>query len=249
MRNHQWLAACQVTPESFAPVLPRLDPCMTPLVTLCQGQVAEPHAHTSGGGLLSNLARHNGASMAYRFGPSRLPWHAFMGGDAWDAAPGRSAGRSPVQRHVGQGDGGLGCAPAGVAKAGHEAVGVATQGCGRLGPGDHGPVAMYLGYVSSKGHTLVAQRLFLPKEWTKAKARLDKAGVPTAYRAYRTRHQLALEMLAKKGAGLPHGWMSGDAEMGRPYWFRRRLATLGERYWLAVPSHTAMRDLETAPPE
>jgi SRSO17 transposase len=108
---------------------------------------------------------------------------------------------------------------------------------------------MYLGYVSRKGHTLVDQRLFLPKAWTKDKARLDKAGVPKAYRAYRTRHQLALEMLAKNGAGLPHGWISGDDEMGRPYWFRRRLATLGERYVLAVPSNTAMRDLETEPPE
>ena len=41
--------------------------------------------------------------------------------------------------------------------------------------------------------------LFLPKEWTKDKARLDKAGVPNASRAYRTRHQLALELLAKNG--------------------------------------------------
>ena len=121
--------------------------------------------------------------------------------------------------------------------------------CGRLGKVDNCQVAMYLGYVSRKGHTLVDQRLFLPKEWTKDKARLDKAGVPKAYRAYRTRHQLALELLAKNGAGLPHGWISGDDEMGRPYWFRRRLATLGERYLLAVPSNTAMRDLETEPPE
>jgi hypothetical protein len=42
---------------------------------------------------------------------------------------------------------------------------------------------MYLGYVSSKGHTLVDQRLLLPKEWTKDPARLDKAGVPKASRA------------------------------------------------------------------
>jgi hypothetical protein len=43
--------------------------------------------------------------------------------------------------------------------------------------------------------------------------------------------------------------MAGDDEMGRPYWFRRRLAALGERYLLAVPSNTALRDLETEPPE
>ena len=37
--------------------------------------------------------------------------------------------------------------------------------------------------------------------------------------------------------------------MGRPAWFRRRLASLGERSLLAVPSNTPIRDLETPPPE
>jgi len=55
-------------------------------------------------------------------------------------------------------------------------------------------------------------------------------------------------MLEKNGPVLPHAWIAGDDEMGRPYWFRRRLAGLGERYLLAVPSNTLMRDLETAPP-
>jgi SRSO17 transposase len=98
------------------------------------------------------------------------------------------------------------------------------------------------------GHTLVDTRLYLPKEWTKAKARLDKAGVPKASRAYRTRHQLALEMLEKTGAALPHRWIAGDDEMGRPYWFRRRLAALGEQDLLAVPSNTSMRDMEVELP-
>jgi SRSO17 transposase len=94
----------------------------------------------------------------------------------------------------------------------------------------------------------VDTRLYLPKAWTKDKARLDKAGVPPGYRRYRARHQLALEMLAKNGAGLPHSWIAGDDEMGRPSWFRRRLTTLGERYMLAVPSNTTIRDLEVEPP-
>src|SRR5262249_18740330 len=106
----------------------------------------------------------------------------------------------------------------------------------------------YLGYVSRQGHTLVDTRLYLPKEWTKDKARLDKAGVPKASRAYRTRHQLALERLEHNGAALPQRWIAGDDEMGRPYGFRRRLETLGEQYLLAVPSHTTIRDLDTAPP-
>ena len=56
-------------------------------------------------------------------------------------------------------------------------------------------------------------------------------------------------MLATHGAALPHRWIAGDDEMGRPSWFRRRLASLGERYLLAVPSNTTIRDLETPPPE
>ena len=115
------------------------------------------------------------------------------------------------------------------------------------GQGRQRQVAVYLGYVSGAGHTLVDMRLYLPKEWTTDKARLDKAGVPHAHRGYRSRHQLALDMLQTRGTQLPHGWIAGDDEMGRPYWFRRRLDRLGERYMLAVPGNTLIRDLETAP--
>jgi hypothetical protein len=55
-------------------------------------------------------------------------------------------------------------------------------------------------------------------------------------------------MLQASGTQLPHGWIAGDDEMGRPYWFRRRLAGLGERSMLAVPGKTLIRDLETALP-
>jgi hypothetical protein len=56
-------------------------------------------------------------------------------------------------------------------------------------------------------------------------------------------------MREPNGAALPHAWMAGDDEMGRPYWFRRRLAALGERSRLAVPSHTMLRALETPAPD
>ena len=166
----------------------------------------------------------------------------------WDDEPLRHELIGQVKTHLGQADGVLVFDPSGFPKSGRESVGVARQWCGRLGKVDNCQVAIYLGYVSRKGHTLVDTRLYLPKEWTKDKARLDKAGVPKACRGYRTRHQLALEMLAENGAALPHRWIAGDDEMGRPYWFRRRLAALGERYMLAVPSNTAMRDLETPAP-
>ena len=249
IRKHQLLDECQVAPEIFEQILPRLSAFMEPFVTLFQGQVAEQHAKVYVCGLLSNVERKNVESIAYRFGQPRLPLQAFIGWEAWDDAPLRAELRRQVKTHLGQGDGVLVFDPSGFAKSGRESVGVARQWCGRLGKVDNCQVAIYLGYVSRKGHTLVAQRLFLPKDWTKDTARLDKAGVPKAYRAYRTRHQLALEMLATNGGALPHGWIAGDDEMGRPYWFRRRLAALGERYLLAVPSNTAIRDVVTEPPE
>ena len=154
-----------------------------------------------------------------------------------------------MKRHVGQGEGVLVFDPAGFPKSGRESVGVARQWCGRLGQVETCPVAISLGSVSRKGHTLSDARRYLSKAWTKETRRVDKAGVPTACRAYRTRHQLVLEMLAAHGAALPHRWIAGDDAMGRPSWFRRRLAALNARYLLAVPSNTALRELETALPE
>ena len=249
VRKSQLLDECQVAPEIFEQVLPRLEAFMKPFVSIFQGQAADQHAKTYVCGLLSNVEHKNIESIAYRFGQSRLPLQGFIGWDAWDDAPLREELQGQIRRHLGQGDGVLVFDPSGFPKSGRESVGVARQWCGRLGKVENCQVAIYLGYVSRKGHTLVDTRLYLPKEWTKETARLDKAGVPKASRAYRTRHQLVLEMLADHGAALPHRWIAGDDEMGRPSWFRRRLAALNERYLLAVPSNTTIRDLETALPE
>ncbi len=248
IRKTQLLDECQVAPEIFEQVIPRLYTFMEPFVKTFQGQVADQHAKTSVCGLLSDVEHKNVESIAYRFGQSRLPLQGFIGWADWDDEPLRSELISQVNRHLGQGDGVLVFDPSAFPKSGRESVGVARQWCGRLGKVDNCQVAIYLGSVSRKGHSLVDTRLYLPKEWTKDHARLDKAGVPRACRGFRTRHQLALAMLAKNGAALPHGWIAGDDEMGRPYGFRRRLASLGERYLLAVPSNTAIRDLEVEPP-
>jgi len=222
---------------------------MKPFVETLSGQALHQHARTYICGLLSDVERKNVESIAYRFGQERLPLQRFIGWAEWDDTPLRQELIGQVAQQLGQADGVLVFDPSAFAKSGTESVGVARQWCGRLGKVDHCQVALSLGYVSAQGHTLVDMRLSLPKAWIQDKARLDKAGVPTARRGYRTRHQLALEMLEQHGTTLPHRWIAGDDEMGRPYWFRRRLAALGERYLLAVPSNTLIRDLETAPPE
>jgi SRSO17 transposase len=248
IRKPQLLAECQVAPEIFDQVMPRLSTFLEPFVETFQGQALTQHAKTYVSGLLSDVERKNVESIAYHVGQNRLGLQSFIGWAAWDDAPLRQTLLDQGGQQLGQSDGVLVFAPSAFPKSGRESVGVARQWCGRLGKVDNCQVAISLGYGSAHGPTLVDMRLSLPQEWPQAKARLHKAGVPKAHRGYRTRHQLALDMLEKNGPSLPHAWIAGDDEMGRPYWLRRRLVGLGARYLLAVPSNTLRRDLETAPP-
>jgi SRSO17 transposase len=122
-------------------------------------------------------------------------------------------------------------------------VGVKRQWCGRLGKTDNCQVGIYMGYASRKDHALADERLYLPKDWAEDPARRENCGVPEEVK-FRTRHELAVEMLKEKGEMLPHAWIAGDTEMGRSTRFRASLRRLRERYLLAVPCDTTIRDLE-----
>jgi len=246
-RKRELLDECKVGPEVFDQVMPRLEAFMKPFVESLVRKEQVEHAQTFVQGLLSDLDRKNVESIAYRFGQDRLPLQWFIGYSSWDHGPLREELVRQVGETLGEDDGVIVLDPSAFPKSGRESVGVARQWCGRLGKTDNCQVAVYMGYVSRHEHVLVDTRLYLPKEWTQDRKRCKKAGVPKEIR-YRTRHQLSLEMLEQNGEKLPHGWIAGDDEMGRPYWFRRRLHTQGERYLLAVPSNTLVRDLDADPP-
>ena len=137
--------------------------------------------------------------------------------------------------------------PSAFAKKGTESVGVQRQWCGRLGKVDNCQVGVFLASVSAEEQALVDMRLYLPKSWARSKARCAKAGVPAGVK-FRTRHKQALEMLDEHTAALLHAWVAGDVEMGKVPEFRGELDARNERYLLAVPSHTLVRDLEAEPP-
>jgi SRSO17 transposase len=247
VRKQELLEECAVAPQVFDRVMPRLERFMAPFVEHLVRSEQVEHALTFVQGLLSDVEHKNVESIAYRFGQDRMPLQWFVGVSDWDDQPLRDQLAAQVGRQLGHEDGVIVFDPSGFPKSGKQSVGVARQWCGRLGKVDNCQVAVYLGYVSAEEHALVDTRLYMPKEWTKDKARREKAGVPKTVR-YRTRHQLCLEMLARHGDRLPHSWIAGDDEMGRPYAFRRRLDTLGERYLLAVPSNTLIRDMQAEEP-
>jgi SRSO17 transposase len=246
-RKRKLVDDCKVAPPVLDRVLPRLETFMEPFVANLVRKEQMEHSQTFVQGLLSDLEHKNVESIAYRFGQDRMPLQWFVGMSDWDHGPLRDELVSQVGNSLGEEDGVIVFDPSGFPKSGRASVGTARQWCGRLGKVDNCQVAIYMGYVSCHEHALVDTRLYLPKEWTQDKLRRKKAGVPKGIR-YRTRHQLCLEMLKAHGEKLPHSWIAGDDEMGRPYWFRRRLDRLNERYLLAVPSNTLIRDLQVDPP-
>src|SRR5271157_1160923 len=171
----------------------------------------------------------------------------FIGEVPWDHQPMLRTLAAQVGQDLGEPDGVIVFDPSGFPKKGTKSVGVAKQWCGRLGKVDNCQVGIYMGYVTRIEHAIVDVRLYLPKEWAKDRARRKEAGVPKSI-TFQTRHQLALEMLAGNGKSLPHSWIAGDDEMGRPSRFRLQLRALGQRYLLAVPSNTTVRDIEAPPP-
>jgi len=108
-------------------------------------------------------------------------------------------------------------------------------------------VGVFMGYVSRHDHALLDFRLSLPEEWARDEPRRQACHVPKEVR-YHTRQAQCLEMLDTWGEQVPHGWVTGDDELGRHTRFRHALRERGERYVLGVPCTTTMRDLEASSP-
>jgi SRSO17 transposase len=178
IRKNQLLDECQLAPEIFDQVIPRLYTFMAPFVKIFHGQAADQHAKTYVCGLLSDVERKNVESIAYRFGQTRLPLQGFIGWDAWDDEPLRQELITQVKTHLGQGDGVLVFDPSGFAKSGRQSVGVARQWCGRLGKVDNCQVAIYLGYVSRKGTPWWTHACCCPKHGPGIRPAWTKRGCP-----------------------------------------------------------------------
>ena len=123
-------------------------------------------------------------------------------------------------------------------KQGRKSVGVARQYCGRLGKVANCQAGMFLAYVSPLGRALVDKRLYLPESWTSDKDQCKAAGVPEERQDYRSKTQLALEMLqlALERGHLQAGWVAGDDAFGMSPPFRDGLESLGMWYVLDVPA-------------
>src|SRR5713226_2249245 len=103
----------------------------------------------------------------------------FLGQSPWADEPLRQELACWVDEEIGSDQGTLIVDESGFPKCGNHSVGVARQYCGATGKIDNCQMGVFLAYASAAGHTLLDERLYLPKEeWADDAKRRQEAGVP-----------------------------------------------------------------------
>ena len=134
-------------------------------------------------------------------------------------------------------------------KQGVKSVGVIRQYCGALGKIANCQAGLFLAHVGPRGRrALVDKRLYLPQGWTSDVERCAAAGVPEARREYRSKTELALEMLeqARARGYLKAQWVAGDSAFGMSPTLREGVSAQGMYYVMDVRPDLTVWPLEPA---
>jgi SRSO17 transposase len=198
-------------------------------------------------GLLSGLQRKTCEPIAVEAGVHRKPVQNFVGSGGWDDEAVMAELRGHVREVLADPQAILILDPSGFPKSGTESCGVARQWCGRLGKQDNCQLGVFLAYAAPGGYAPLDRQLYLPEAWAADAERRQKCHVPEQV-TFQESWRIAVDLLGRCRKDLPHAWVSGDDEMGRPARFRGWLRRHGERYVLDVPCNTTVRDLECRRP-
>jgi SRSO17 transposase len=197
-------------------------------------------------GRLSGLQRKTSEPIARQAGRPRKPVQHFVGAGAWDDDAVLAELRHDVAEELGDPDGVVVVDSSGFPKKGTASCGVARQWCGRLGKIDNCQVGVFLSYAAPGGHAPLDCRLFLPQDWVTDRKRRQRTHVPEDL-GFQEKWRIALDLLARSGPDVPHGWVVGDDEFGRVTDFRGQLRLRRERYVLDVPATTLVREVALRP--
>lgn len=125
-------------------------------------------------------------------------------------------------------------------KQGKHSVGVARQYCGALGKIANCQVAT-TALLWAKGRAwILGAALYLPKEWTRDRARCERVGVPPTVR-FQEKWRLALTLLRRaRAAGVTFTAVLADAAYGDVTVFREALHRLNLPYAVGISSHVTV---------
>ncbi|HEV2018481.1 MAG TPA: transposase, partial [Gemmatimonadaceae bacterium] len=220
---------CKIPSELLAPLVSHLLTFARRYQPLFARSEQREHCLVVLEGLLGNARRKTLEPIATERDLPRRPIQRFVGSGKWDDEAVMTELRQHVVEELGEPDGVITLDSSGFQKKGAESCGVKRQWCGRLGKTENCQVGMYLGYATSKGHTLIDHELVVPKEWCEDAGKRVKCDVP-AKLAFRASWEVATDMLARHGSELPHKWVVADAEFGKSGDFLKRMAKQGEHY-------------------
>jgi SRSO17 transposase len=186
-------------------------------------------------GLLGDVERKNGWQLSEYLGettPYKMQQFIYRG--RYNADKMRDILREYVGDSIGEEDGVLVVDDTGFLKKGNKSCGVKRQYTGTAGKIENCQIGVFLTYASTKGHSLIDRRLYIPEDWFKEKARLEEAGVPESV-IFQTKLQMGLKMIQEvTAAGMPYTWVTGDCAYGDYREMRHWLEENGKCYVMCV---------------
>jgi len=242
-RREEVLSDCLVSPDVFHQMVERLAEFVVPYQHVLETAAGQRNVHLYLQGLLSHLPGKNAEDIVTFVDVERQIIQDFVGTVSWDHRPLVTVLVGQVAARWGEPEGIIAFDPSSFPKRGTHSVGVKRQWCGHRGKVDTCQVGVFMGYVSRHDHALLDFRLSLPEDWARDQQQRQECHMPLAV-CYQTRQEQCLEMLDTWRDQVPHGWVTGDDELGRHMRFRHALRERGERYVLGVPCNTIIRDLE-----
>lgn len=145
--------------------------------------------------------------------------HHMLSDAAWDFENVRRETARQADEWIGGPETGLLLDESGVQKKGDHSAGVARQYNGRLGKVENSQVGVYAALARGSQAAIIDFELFLPERWVEDAKRCQEAGIPESARVFRTKPQMAAEMVKRaRAAGVRFGFIGADGLYGHATW-------------------------------
>jgi len=199
-------------------------------------------------GLIGPGERKSVGPMSERLAPGDYDQlHHFVSSGVWDAAPLEEELARQGDALVGGPDAVLVVDDTALPKKGSHSVGVAPQYASALGKNANCQTLVSLTLARGEVPVAVGLRLFLPESWTADADRMNRAGVPEACQAPRSKPEIALAEIDRvMAAGLRFGTVLADAGYGMSAPFRQGLSARGLTWAVGIPGRQKVYPADVA---
>lgn len=125
-------------------------------------------------------------------------------------------------------------------KKGNKSVGVGHQYCGNVGKLSNSQVAVFAALNNGDCSSMVDARLFLPEDWCLHSKRCEEAGIPASERNFKTKLEIASEIVEHQSTQIDFDFVSADGFYGNDADFARKIDELGYLYMLDIHANQSI---------